>query len=117
MTILRFICVIAWYKYFIPICIPINCVNIPQFIYPFTLYGHRGCTQIGAVMNKVVMYISWVSQEALVVKNLPANTGECKRHGIDPWVRKIPWRRTWQPTPVFLPRESHGHRSLAGYGP
>ena len=32
------------------------------------------------------------------------------------WVRKIPWRRAWQPTPVFLPEESHGQRSLAGHG-
>ena len=36
---------------------------------------------------------------------------------MDPWVGKIPWRREWQPTPVFLPRESHGRRSLAGYTP
>ena len=34
---------------------------------------------------------------------------------FSPWVRKIPWRRAWQPTPVFLPGESHGQRSLAGY--
>ena len=40
-----------------------------------------------------------------------------KRHGFDSWVRKIPWRRAWQPTPVFLPGESHGHRSLVGYSP
>ena len=40
-----------------------------------------------------------------------------KRHGFDPRVIKIPWRREWQPTPVFLPGESHGRRSLAGYGP
>ena len=33
------------------------------------------------------------------------------------WVGKIPWRRAWQPTPVFLPGESHGQRSLAGYSP
>ena len=36
---------------------------------------------------------------------------------FDPWVRKIPWRRKWQPTPVFLPGESHGQRSLVGYSP
>ena len=36
------------------------------------------------------------------------------RHQFDPWVRKIPWRRAWQPTPVLLPEESHGQRSLAG---
>ena len=41
----------------------------------------------------------------------------CKRQGIDPWVRKIPWRRKWQPTPEFLLGESHGQRSLAGYSP
>ena len=42
---------------------------------------------------------------------------QCRRHGFDPWVRKIPWRRAWQPNPVLLPRESHGQRSLAGYSP
>ena len=36
---------------------------------------------------------------------------------FDPWVRKIPWRRKWQPPPVFLPGESHGGRSLVGYSP
>ena len=38
-----------------------------------------------------------------------------RRHGFDPWVRKIPWRSKRQPTPVFLPGESHGQRSLVGY--
>ena len=36
---------------------------------------------------------------------------------FNPWVRKIPWRRKWQPTPVFLPGEFHGQRSLVGYSP
>ena len=43
---------------------------------------------------------------------------QCKRHKrlrVDPWVRRILWRRAWQPSPVLLPRESHGQRSLAGY--
>ena len=52
----------------------------------------------------------------LVVKNPPANAGDARGMGlIDPWVRKIPWRRIWQPTAVFLPGESHGQRSLVGY--
>ena len=42
---------------------------------------------------------------------------QCRRLGFDPWVGKVPWRREWPPTPVFLPRESHGQRSLAGYSP
>ena len=36
---------------------------------------------------------------------------------LDPWVKKIPWSRAWQPTPVFLPVEACGQRSLVGYSP
>ena len=42
---------------------------------------------------------------------------QCRRHGFDPWVWEIPWRRKWQPTPVFLPGKSHRQRSLVGYSP
>ena len=59
----------------------------------------------------------WASQVALVVKNLLAQWRSCRRCRFDPWVRKIPWRRAWKPTPVFLPGESHGQRSLEGYSP
>ena len=58
----------------------------------------------------------WASQVELVVKNLPACL--CRRHkrrGFDPWVVKIPWRRAWPPTPVFLPGEYRGLRSLTSY--
>ena len=58
----------------------------------------------------------WASQVAPVVKNPPANAGDT-RHSFDPWVGKIPWRRAWQPTLVFLPGEFYGQRSLAGYRP
>ena len=40
-----------------------------------------------------------------------------KRCGFDPWIRKIPWRRKWELTPVFLPGKSHGQKSQAGYSP
>ena len=40
---------------------------------------------------------------------------QCGRPGFDPWVGKILWRRQWQPTPVLLPGQSHGRRSLIGY--
>jgi len=43
----------------------------------------------------------------------PANAGD----RFDLWVRRIPWRKGRQPTPVFLPGESHGWGSLSGYGP
>ena len=48
-----------------------------------------------------------VSQVVLVVKNLPASAGDIMRHGFSPWVGKIPWRKVWQPTLVFLHGESH----------
>ena len=51
-----------------------------------------------------------ISLVAQIVKNLPAMW----RPRFDPWVGKI-WRRAWQPTPVFLPREFHGQRNLVGY--
>ena len=44
-------------------------------------------------------------------------TCQCRRHEFDPWVRKMPWRRKWQPTLVFVPGKSHAQRSLAGYCP
>ena len=51
------------------------------------------------------------SLEAQAAKNLPAMW----RPGSNPWVRKMPWSREWLPTPVFLPGEFHGQRSLVGY--
>ena len=56
------------------------------------------------------------SQVVLVVNNLPTNARDM-RLGFSPWVGKILWRMAWQPTPILLPGESHGHRSLAGYSP
>ena len=62
-----------------------------------------------------------------MVNNLPTNAedaGEsacqCRRYrrrGFDPWIKKIPWSKKWQPTPVFLPGKSHGQGGLVGYSP
>ena len=57
--------------------------------------------------------ISWASLVAQLVKDHL----RCRRPGFKPWVGKIPWRREWQPTPVSLPGESQGQRSLAGCSP
>ena len=61
------------------------------------------------------MFPSSYSQVALVVRNPPANPEDTC--GFDPWAEKIPWRRKWQRTLVFLSRESHGQRSWVGYSP
>ena len=57
------------------------------------------------------------SQVALMVKNLPANAGDVRDVGSIPEIRKMPWRRQWLQTPVFLSGESHGQRSLGSYYP
>ena len=57
------------------------------------------------------------SKASILVKNLPCYCRRHKRCRFDPWIRKIPWGREWQPTPVFLPRESHGQRSLVRCSP
>ena len=50
------------------------------------------------------------------IKNPPPDVGDTRRLRFDPWVRKTPWRRKWQPTLVFLPGKSHGQRNLVVYG-
>ena len=66
-------------------------------------------------------FTSKVTWEALIYYGLPWWLGwwriclQCRTPKFDPWVGKIPWRREWLPTPVFLPGESYGQRSLAGY--
>ena len=69
--------------------------------------------QLFRILNWDFAYytVGWASQVELVVKNPRASAGRRKRHGFSSWVGKISWRRVWQPTPVFLPGESHGQRS------
>ena len=68
----------------------------------------------------------WAGRACLLALHQPGGssgeepTCQCRRHKrcwFNPWVGKIPCRRAWPPTPVFLPGESHGQRSLEGYGP
>ena len=102
--------------------------NVPiSLIFGFRSYleHHRAfCRVPHAIQQVLINYLSYtqqciyrVSQVVLVVKNPPDNAGDLKRYKFDPQVGKIPQRRTWQPTPVLLPGESYGHRSLVGYGP
>ena len=61
-------------------------------------------------------------ERSLMLRQLGSSDGknsclQCRSLRFDPWVRKISWRREWQPTLVFLAGESHGQKSLAGYGP
>ena len=50
-------------------------------------------------------------------KESACQSRRCRRHSLDPWVGKTPWRRKWQPTTVFLLGKSHGQRGMVGYSP
>ena len=65
------------------------------------------------IFSYIFLFVWTAFLVAQIVKSLPA----VWETGFDPWVRKIPWRRKWQPIPVFLPGKSHGWRRLAGYSP
>ena len=74
-------------------------------------------TWLKRLSNSCSIVDLWASQVALVVKN---TSWQCRRHRhknlrFHPWVRKIPWRRAWQPTPVFYPGGPHWQKSLESY--
>ena len=69
----------------------------------------------GILVNENMLIGNRTSQ---VAQNPPAcQRRRLKKWEFDPWVRKIPWSRKWQPNPILLPGKSHGQRSLAGYSP
>ena len=73
---------------------------------------------VGDLFNMIVLFFNWSMgfPGGSVVKNPPVMQ-ETWKFRFNPWVRKILWRRSWQPPPVFLPGEPHGQRSLVGYSP
>ena len=87
------------------------CCRLPVQVWVL-LWAFYSVPLIYASVSVLVPY-SWVSQVVLVVKNLPANAGDARTYGFNPWVGKIPWRRVWQSTLVFLPGELLGQKSLA----
>ena len=81
---------------------------------------------MGGALNALLQGHSIFAVQYLLGQGFPDGTSgkepgcqcrRCKRCGFDPWVGKIPWRRAWQPIPVFLPGKFHGQRSLAGCTP
>ena len=76
---------------------------------------------IRAFSNESVLLIRWPKYWSVSFSISPSNEHpglvSVSMDWLDPWRRKIPWRRKWQLTPVFLPGKSHGQRSLTGYSP
>ena len=87
-----------------------SCPPRPHFDAP--LIAFKPLNQCGDSLLLSQVFLGGVSGKE------PACQGRrYKRHEFDPWVRKSPWRRAWQSTPVFLTGESHAQRSLASYSP
>ena len=79
-------------------------------------------TDICSLVNLFIhssVFIEYLSPSWGFPRHLSGKESACqsRRCGFDPWVRKIPWRRKWQPTPVLVPGKPHAQRSLVGYSP
>ena len=68
------------------------------------------------LLVSVCLYVAWIHEIPWWLSG-KESICQCRRRGFDLWLRKIPWRRAWQPTPVLLPGKSHGQRNLARYSP
>ena len=87
--------------------ININKNNSCPFREPYTIWGFLAFSRV----SEVVLVVRKKKKKHLPILD------RHKRCRLDPCIRKIPWKRAWQPTPVFLPGESHGQRSLVDYSP
>ena len=99
-----------------------SCVHqMLLYLLCFFLHRHRNTWVFTLVMAYSHLLVLWVLKNILWPSFIRASwlriCLQCKRSGFVSWVRKIPWRRKWQSSPVFLPGKSHGQRSLAGYSP
>ena len=88
----------------------------PSILGPYIFMG--GLTIIhdnNKKLNCIMCY--WGFPSGASGKELTCQCRRCERHRFNPQVGKIPWKKAWQPTPLFLPGESHGQRNLVGYCP
>ena len=72
-------------------------------------YSALGFTEIGSILNKIPSSVGFPCDSD--------GKESCGRCRFNPWVGKVPWRREWQSTSIFLPGEFHGQKSLVGYIP
>ena len=79
----------------------LNCTELNRFIICKGFILH-------VYLAKEIMTWSICKIPFLTLKESACQCRRCRRHGFHPWVKKIPWGRKWQPTPIFLPGESHG---------
>ena len=96
------------------LCDPMNC-STPGLPYCRRILYQLSHREDCMKLNRIYFKMLYVSQRLPSGLSGQESACRCRRLGFDPWVQKIPWRRKWQPTPVFLPGKSHGQGSLEGY--
>ena len=99
-------CLLCLIASFLPLTI--SCFLTEPYLHSFYLNisNHLNCSFSHSHFT-LILILPWLRWQKICL--------QCRRGGFSPWVGKINWRKEWQPSPVFLPRESHGLRSLAGY--
>ena len=121
----------TWSQMPCPFQSPWSLFRIPLYSYSrllpaIPLQSVSSHTKNLASVNSYLYYFSYCENLSMQIEAFPGGasgkepTCQCRRHKrfrFDPWIQKIPWRRKWQPTPLFLPGECQVLRSLAGYSP
>ena len=96
-------------------CVTYVCVCVCVCVCTHTLFGFFSHISHYRVLSRVPCAI-WVPR-CCSGKESTCQWRRCRRHRFHPWVGRIPWRKKWHLTPVFLPGKSRGQRSLVGYSP
>ena len=100
-----------------------SALSLPNFDKPFHLNSHTNNGVAASILGQAFAsqrhYIACFSCQLGLPRWLSGKESacQCRRDRLDPWIRKNPWRRNWHPTPVFLPGEFHGQRSLTFHSP
>ena len=114
---------LIWYTYvFLPILSFVNILSFARRSANLKPNTHRYLNIPAFSGEQVSNEFSFIGQVCLMMGlacwfSCKEPVCQCRTHGLDPWVEKIPWSRKWEPTPGFLPGKSHGQRSLVGYSP
>ena len=93
-----------------------GCHGMTAYLAQSTVSGESAKTR-ATVLYSLILGVISITLAASLVAQMVKNMLQCRRPGLKPWVEKNPWRKKWLRTPVFLPGEFHGQRSLVGYSP
>ena len=99
------------------ITLPTNVHLAKAMVFPVVMYGCESWTVKKAEHRRTDAFELCCWRRLLRIPWTARRSNQSILKEINPWVRKIPWRRKWQPSPVFLPGDSHGQRNQACHGP